>query len=57
MLNYIYRTLWKLVFKLENQDCIKNRVINIQVLEVIGNRQHNNILEKIKGEVDYYSNI
>jgi hypothetical protein len=53
----IYRTLWKLVFKLENQDCIKNRAINFQVLEVISNRQHNNILEKIKGEIDYYSNI
>ena len=53
----IYRTLWKLVFKLENQDCIKNRVVNFQVLEVISNRQRNNILEKIKGEIDYYSNI
>lgn len=53
----IHRTLWKLVFKLENQDCIENRTINLQVLEVISNRQHNNILEEIKGEVDYYSNI
>lgn len=53
----IYRTLWKLVFKLENQDCIKNRAINFKVLEVISNRQHNDILEKIKGEIDYYSNI
>jgi len=53
----IYRTLWKLVFKLENADCIKNRTINFLVLEVISSRQHNNILEKIKGEVDYYSNI
>lgn len=53
----IHRTLWKLIFKLENQDCIENRKINLQTLEVINNRHHNNILEKIRGEVDYYSNI
>lgn len=53
----IHRTLWKLAFKLENQECIENRTINLQTLEVINNRQHNNILEKIRGDVDYYSNI
>src|SRR4028118_1713634 len=35
----IYRSLWKLVFKLEDEDCIKNRVINLQTLQVIGNRK------------------
>lgn len=53
----IYRTLWKLIFKLENEDCIKNRTINLHTLEVIGNRNRGIIPEKIKGEVDYYSNI
>lgn len=53
----IYKTLWKLVFRIDNPDCIKNRTINFWVLELITNRQHNNILEKIKGDIDYYSNI
>ncbi len=53
----IYRSLWKLVFKLENEDCEKNRKINLQTLEVIGNRKRESILDKITGEKDYYSNI
>ncbi|QXE22074.1 hypothetical protein B6N60_00754 [Richelia sinica FACHB-800] len=53
----IYRKLWKLVFKLDNNDCIKNRKINFQTLEVIGNQNHERILEKISGEKDYYSNV
>jgi len=53
----IYRSLWKLVFKLEDEDCTKNRVINLQTLEVIGNRKAESILNQIKGEKDYYSNV
>lgn len=53
----IYRTLWKLVFKLENEDCNKNRKINFRVLQVISDRNFEKIIEKIAGERDYYSNI
>jgi hypothetical protein len=53
----IYRSLWKLVFKVEDENCIKNRDINVQTLEVIGNRNIGSILTKIKGEKDYYSNV
>jgi hypothetical protein len=53
----IYRTLWKLVFKADNEECIKNRYINLQTLEVIGNRKAESILNQIKGEKDYYSNV
>lgn len=53
----IYRSLWKLVFKVEDENCIKNRDINLQTLEVIGNRNIGSILTKIKGEKDYYSNV
>ena len=53
----IYRSLWKLVFKLEDEDCTKNRVINLRTLEVIGNRKPESILNQIKGEKDYYSNV
>ncbi|MEG3907069.1 hypothetical protein Q5691_16460 [Microcoleus sp. w1-18aA5] len=53
----IYRSLWKLVFKLDNEKCRKNRVINLRTLEVIGNRHPESILNQIKGEKDYYSNV
>ena len=53
----IYRILWKLVFKVDNEDCTKNRYINLQTLEVIGNRNTGSILNEIKKEKDYYSNV
>jgi hypothetical protein len=46
-----------LVFKADNEECIKNRYINLQTLEVIGNRKAESILNQIKGEKDYYSNV
>lgn len=53
----IYRSLWKLVFKLDNEVCEKNRIINLQVLEVIGKRNAGKLNELINGDQDYYSNI
>lgn len=53
----IYKTLWTFVFKKEDENCIKNRDINLQTLEVIGNRNVGSILNQIKGEKDYYSNV
>ncbi|GAA4106303.1 hypothetical protein [Zhongshania borealis] len=53
----IYRSLWKFVFKLENEDCGKNRKINLQVLDVIGQRNIGRLRQFIDGEKDYYSNI
>jgi hypothetical protein len=53
----IYRSLWKFVFKLEDEDCRKNRSINLQTLEVIGNRNAGSILNLIIGDKDYYSNV
>lgn len=53
----IYRSLWKLVFRLEDEDCIKNRFINWRTLEVIGKRKPESILNQIEGEKDYYSNV
>lgn len=54
---YIYKTLWKFVFNLNNENCSKNRDINFQVLEVITNRHREDIIKKISGNKDYYSNI
>jgi hypothetical protein len=53
----IYKNLWKLVFKVENNDCTENRLVNRQILEVIGNLNSKEILEAIKNEKDYYSKI
>ncbi len=53
----IYRSLWKLVFILDNEDCNKNRKINLQVLEVIGKRKIGRLHKLISEEKDYYSNI
>ena len=53
----IYRSLWKFVFKLEDEKCTKNRVINLRTLEVIGNRKRESILNQIKEEKDYYSDV
>jgi hypothetical protein len=53
----IYKIFWKLVFKLDDDECRKNRRVNRQILEVIGNRNSEKILEAIKGESDYYSQI
>ena len=53
----IYRSLWKFVFKLEDENCIKNRYINFRTLKVIGKRNAGIILNQIKGEKDYYSKV
>ena len=54
---HIFRSLWKLVFKLDNEACEKNRTINLYALEVLSNRNIALILEAIDGDKDYYSNV
>ncbi|VVM25641.1 hypothetical protein BSPWISOXPB_7677 [uncultured Gammaproteobacteria bacterium] len=53
----IFRSLWKLVFKLSTFECEKNRLINLQTLEVINKRNIALVPETIAGEKDYFSNI
>jgi hypothetical protein len=53
----IFKTLWKLVFTLENDECTKNRNVNFRVLKVISDRHHESVLKKIIEDQDYYSNI
>lgn len=53
----IFRSLWKIVFKLDNEDCEKNRLINLQAIEVIGVRNKSLLQSEITGEIDFYSNI
>ena len=53
----IFRSLWKHVFKLDNEECEKNRRINLHALEVLSNRNIASIPQAINGDNDYYSNI
>lgn len=53
----IFRSLWKLVFKLENEDCENNRMINLHALEILSDRNSAAIPNEIEGDNDYYSNV
>lgn len=53
----IFKTLWKLVFRIENDDCNRNRTINLRALVLITNRHKHDIIEAINADRDYYSNI
>jgi len=53
----LFRSLWKIVFKLENNECNTNRLINLQVLEVIASKNRHLLIKTIQGDIDFYSNI
>ncbi|UUC20560.1 hypothetical protein NOV18_08785 [Pseudomonas asiatica] len=53
----IFKQLWKFVFKLENENCDKNRFINLRALEVVAARNKAALVNAVKGDVDFYSNI
>lgn len=53
----IFRSLWKIVFRVENEQCEKNRLINLHVLEVVTDRNKASLLDAIKGDVDFFSNV
>lgn len=53
----IFRSLWKLVFKLENEQCSENRYINLRTLEVLAIRNSGSLVGFVNGDKDYFSNI
>lgn len=53
----VYRSLWKLVFKLEDEECQENRAHNLVVLQLIGERNPLMIRESIRRECEYYSSV
>jgi hypothetical protein len=53
----IFRSLWKIVFKLENEECNLNRIINLRTLEVLASRNSVSLTNLIDGDKDYFSNI
>lgn len=53
----IFKSLWKIVFKLENEKCDQNRIINSKAIRVLYRNNTKEIIESIKNEIDYYSEI
>ena len=52
----LFRSLWKIVFKIDNTKCNENRDINFKALKIILNRNYNLILDFIKADSQYFSN-
>lgn len=53
----IYRSFWRLAFKTNNKKCNDNRHINLQVLEIIGEKNTEQLVETISSEKEYYSQV
>ncbi|WP_201196246.1 hypothetical protein [Pseudomonas fluorescens] len=53
----LFRSMWKIVFKVENEECEKNRLINLQALEVIARKNRTALVGFVQGDVDYFSNV
>jgi hypothetical protein len=53
----LYRTLWKLTFKLDNEACVENRAINLSIIRVLTERNNSQISGLISSDRDYYSNV
>jgi hypothetical protein len=54
-LHDIFKKLWKLIFKLENEDCNNNREINFKALVIIFKIDTNETLKLIKSEKLYFN--
>jgi hypothetical protein len=53
----LFRSLWKFVFRLANEECEKNRTINYWALEILFERSSTDMIKEIESDKDYYTNI
>ncbi|EPW7037943.1 hypothetical protein ACWO0W_004525 [Vibrio parahaemolyticus] len=53
----LFRTLWKLTFKVDDEACEENRSTNLSVIRVLTERHRSQIGGLISSERDYYSNV
>ncbi len=53
----IFKSIWKLVFSTDNEDCRESRVVNAKFLCVIAMNNINIIEQAVNEDKDYYSNI
>lgn len=53
----LFRDLWKFIYRIESQECDDNRLINYRVLYFLYKRNTTSCIQKIKSELEYFSNI
>lgn len=53
---HIFKTLWKFVFMLDNDECKTNRVINLFLLRLLVNRHKESLLSNFSKDKDYFAN-
>lgn len=53
----IFKGLWKLSFRSEDEKPIENREINIRAMKLIFDKEKHSMVDAIKSEPAYYSNI
>lgn len=53
----LFKLLWKLTFRLEEDKCEQNRFINFRILIILTERHSSEIYDQISKNQDYYSNL
>lgn len=53
----LFKDLWKFVFKLTNNECKENRLVNSKLLMLFYKRNFNSINKMIQNESDYFNKI
>lgn len=53
----LFRSLWKIVFRLDDERCKKNRVLNLRALLLLYAREAQTLRGKIEGDASYYSEV
>lgn len=56
-IQYYFKTLWKFVFLLENDECKENRESNLLILIHIFKNHDESLLGLIKSDISYFSNL
>ncbi len=56
-IEHIFRSLWKITFKLKNKQCDENRGINLRALIIILRNNYQELIKLVTTEKDYYSDI
>lgn len=54
---YIFKSLWRITFKIEDEECDTNRKVNTRALRVIYDTEPSLYFELIKREIKYFSQI
>lgn len=55
--NKVFKSLWRIVFKIEDAKCEENRDINYRTLHIMLERNSSNLISAIKDQSSYFSQI